>query len=270
MTFEIMYITPTIAAEMLQRNIKNRNVSPQVVSSYAADMAAGHWDLTPQPIAFDDRGILMDGQQRLMAVVKSGVSCQFVVCRNAPMTYNIDNGRKRTVLNQLMMRGSSVAESLVRNEIITLARFALRKNRSINVPTAFQLEQFMSSFQPTFEALMRCTKKSTMKGLSIVPVKYALFAALANGTPEMSVACFYSLLISGLGDGSEADKMVIRHRNYLMNLSSMNQKGSTYYDEISKRTQKVLMLFVNNNPLEKIYTPKEDIYDIRMAMGGAK
>jgi hypothetical protein len=66
---EVVNITMTIAKKWLATNSHNRNFSQNRVDTYATDMLADKWHLTHQGLAFDNAGVLMDGQHRLMAVV---------------------------------------------------------------------------------------------------------------------------------------------------------------------------------------------------------
>jgi hypothetical protein len=264
--YDIVTITPEIAEEMLTHNSCNRGVSGQLVKKYADDMMSGNWDLTPQPIVFDKEGVLMDGQHRLMAVVRSGLSNRFVVCTGAPLTYNIDVGRKRTILNQLQMKASVVPPELLKTFILSVVRYYLYKNVDhTRTPTTQSVEQFIFTNHASLSQLIGCVNGKKIRGISIVPVQYALFMALQNGVEQETVARFYRLLVTGIGNGSQLDNMVLRHRNYLMSLSlRSNQKGSTFYDEVALKTQKVLSQYASNKPLQKIYTPKQDIYSFAM------
>src|SRR5664279_4273925 len=70
-TADIEVITPSLAATYLEANIKNRKVKEKAVQRYAADMVAGEWMLTGEAIKFSDEGSLLDGQNRLRAIVMS-------------------------------------------------------------------------------------------------------------------------------------------------------------------------------------------------------
>jgi hypothetical protein len=71
-------ITPAKAVELLQANVKNRNPKVMVVSKYARDMANGKWkNDTFELIKISKTGVILDGQHRLMAVVKSNVNVYF-------------------------------------------------------------------------------------------------------------------------------------------------------------------------------------------------
>jgi len=67
-------IGPALAGAMLQRNSMNRPPSRRRVAHYATIMAEGGWIYTGEPIVFSRKGVLLNGQQRLMAIVASGVT----------------------------------------------------------------------------------------------------------------------------------------------------------------------------------------------------
>lgn len=95
---EVVHVTPEMAAEWLEkRNEGNRKIGRTVVKQYADAMAEGRWRLTHQSIAFDDEGTLLDGQHRLAAVVRAGVTVSFTVQRGwGRETFAVlDTGYKR-------------------------------------------------------------------------------------------------------------------------------------------------------------------------------
>lgn len=117
-TARVEIITPEKAQKLLSDHWKperQRKPSPSVISGYARSMRAGDWLLTHQGIAIDDRGELIDGVQRLHAVVESGASVPMVITRG--LSHNgrqrglytidvIDRGRERAVGQQLQLRHS--------------------------------------------------------------------------------------------------------------------------------------------------------------------
>lgn len=71
-------ITPARAAELLQSNVKNRKAKNPVVLKYARDMSSGKWkNDTFELIKISKSGVILDGQHRLMAVIKSNVPVYF-------------------------------------------------------------------------------------------------------------------------------------------------------------------------------------------------
>lgn len=100
--------SPELAALWLAHNQHNRTLSAKTVDQYAQDMAAGAWNFTGQPIIFDAAAHLIDGQHRLTAQIKAGVTLDWLVItgvETATRDY-IDIGRPRTVGNQLQIKGA--------------------------------------------------------------------------------------------------------------------------------------------------------------------
>jgi hypothetical protein len=93
---EIEEITPQKAAEYLKLNRSNRKLVESRVLFYMEQMARGLWKLTGDSIKFNGQN-LIDGQHRLQAVVRSGVTIMCVVVRN--LTRDVfdvlDTGRSR-------------------------------------------------------------------------------------------------------------------------------------------------------------------------------
>lgn len=79
--FSIENITPAVAEQYLSKNTKNRNLKEHAIKKYARDMEAGRWLMTGEAIKFDTGGNLLDGQNRLHAVIRSGATIQSTVIR---------------------------------------------------------------------------------------------------------------------------------------------------------------------------------------------
>lgn len=106
-TMKVVEITPDMAAAWLQRNPRNRSFSPSRARKYAEVMAEGLWKTTYDPIRFDDRGILLDGQHRLSAVVESGVTLTALVVTgmDSEVFDVLDSGATRTRADILTVNG---------------------------------------------------------------------------------------------------------------------------------------------------------------------
>lgn len=108
-TYERVLVTPELAKRWLRSNAENqRNQKPAKIASYARDMASGAWDSdTGETIKF--RGdVLIDGQNRLCAVVEAGVPIAFDVARTTSdkAMIVIDTGASRTMGDSLKIAGS--------------------------------------------------------------------------------------------------------------------------------------------------------------------
>lgn len=107
-------VTPDIAAEWLVGNTHNRSMKDRAVHKYAADMVAGEWDLNGESIKFNGDGRLLDGQNRLLAVVEAGVAIRTVVVRGiaAQSQETVDVGVPRGLADVLKLRGETSTTEL--------------------------------------------------------------------------------------------------------------------------------------------------------------
>lgn len=76
-------ITPGQAEELLKMNISNRTVRKKKVEELTEAMRRGEWELSNDAIVVSEGNILLNGQHRLMAVVKSGTPCPFILFTGA-------------------------------------------------------------------------------------------------------------------------------------------------------------------------------------------
>lgn len=106
MKLRIETITPAKAASYLNLGGINRPPRTSIVSAYAREMKSGNWFLTHQGIAFNETGALIDGQQRLLAVVESETPVKMLVAYGVEDTTQdaFDSGKKRIVGEQLSAR----------------------------------------------------------------------------------------------------------------------------------------------------------------------
>lgn len=115
--FSVEEITPEIAERILAGKVRAGMVEdPKAVATYAEIMRAGGWIMNGQPIIFDTEGHLVDGVQRLSAVVKSGVTITTLVARNvrSDTLHTIDQHRRRSYTGVLETRGVRSAGPVMR------------------------------------------------------------------------------------------------------------------------------------------------------------
>lgn len=104
---KLVEVTPELADEWLSHNTKNRRVSEKYVRQYAKEMDRGNWEISPDCLAFDEEGDLINGQHRLRAVMESGVTELFLVAWGLPedVFKFADQGRRRTAGQALRIEG---------------------------------------------------------------------------------------------------------------------------------------------------------------------
>ena len=145
---EWVEITPQLARDWLRdTNLHNRRLNMGHVDALARDMGAGHWRPTGNSISFgidaDGREVLLDGQHRLAAISRSGVTVLFLVVRGLPMESQAatDIGRHRTFADALNLadeKNSSILAATLRR--VNLWELGAYKAQGGNVkPTRAEL-----------------------------------------------------------------------------------------------------------------------------------
>jgi hypothetical protein len=104
---KVQKIGPERAAEMLAANTSNRPLSKATVRSFAEAMRRGDWLVTHQGIAFDTRGVLVDGQHRLAAIIEADLPVEMTVFTEVePDTFDVlDTGKRRNAADVLAIEG---------------------------------------------------------------------------------------------------------------------------------------------------------------------
>lgn len=192
-TAEVVSVTPALAGEWLGKNQKNRNISSNAVDVYAADMAEGNWSFTGEPIKFDTKGNLIDGQHRLLAVLKSSKTISFLVVTGlADIAQDfMDSGKKRSAADMLTLRGHSYGTLLA-----STARFGLLAEAGLRVQgqsvSKAQIAQYIDDNPDIHDAARHASSANSYLPFSPTALAYA-WMTLSRVDPLETAAFFDSL-----------------------------------------------------------------------------
>lgn len=97
-SFKVVRVTPAMAKDWLSKNTFNRAPQHKIVERYASDMIIGDWRLTGDTIKFASTGELIDGQHRLLAIIRSRLAQKMLVVNglDKEVFYMLDIGKKRS------------------------------------------------------------------------------------------------------------------------------------------------------------------------------
>jgi hypothetical protein len=111
-------MTPTWAQELLDKNHPNNRKQKSLrIEQYARDMSQGFWVLTPEPICVDVDGWLTNGQNRLSAIIRSGLDIPVTLITGCPKKaiQAQDQGATRTTVDTARVSGKPLARGM--NEV---------------------------------------------------------------------------------------------------------------------------------------------------------
>lgn len=124
LTTQIVDLTPDMARDLLDRNTPdNRKIRETMIRSYVRAMRNGEWRLTHQGIAISPDGVMLDGQHRCLAVVRSGVTVPMLLIRGVDQDafQAMDRGGRRSLsdvtgIDRRITDGLAWAQRLVTGE----------------------------------------------------------------------------------------------------------------------------------------------------------
>lgn len=223
MTVELMEITPSDAAEMLTMNVRNRKMSKNKVTAYAASMRAGRWNPGSQVMVSPD-GIIVDGQHRLQAVVSSGLTQTFTVLWNTPIEYqdDVDTHAKRTIGGQLTIHGvqnAATAAALLRPTMRWLAgapatlifSSSAFSGAVTGYPTTREAVEFYVAHESAVTSAARAVKRVTSQ-IGGSANALGLLSFLAGEVDEGDRDDFFSRLATGGDIATGSPILVLRNR----------------------------------------------------------
>lgn len=110
----IEMITPDMAQAWLERGGSNRKPSERAILKLVHAIQTGEWDLTGETIKLDKDGRVRDGQHRLNAIIRSGMSIPCIVVRGVKESAfdKIDTGKSRSMADVLSIHGHENAKAL--------------------------------------------------------------------------------------------------------------------------------------------------------------
>jgi hypothetical protein len=121
-------VSPEDAKNWLENcNLDNRSINQHRVTAYVNDIVKGNWrEDTGECIKFSKTGKLLDGQHRLLAILKSGISINLHIANNLEdSVFNVlDTGKPRGGMDAMKIAGVSAYAQLS----ATIQKYVILKN----------------------------------------------------------------------------------------------------------------------------------------------
>jgi len=211
-------ITPLLAEHYLTKNTTNRRVTQTNVDYLTDQMRKGLYkENTGETIKFSRSGKLIDGQHRLLAIVKSGKSFKFTIAEDLEdnVFHVLDTGKTRNAGDILSIEGYKYA-----NVIAGAIKFILQIEEGMTTKVGQKkypnevvvnylknnpdIEDICSNAQHSIYNNFRVLSPSTIAGL------YKLM--LSKGHSDEIVSNFFEKYSTGLGIGPTSPIYLLRSR----------------------------------------------------------
>jgi len=262
--FRKNYTDQVVTVEMADHWLKHYNTRNRLfklgnVEMYARDMKIGKWTQGSRLIFYSD-GTLCDGQNRLLAVVKSGVSTFFDILVGATVEEgsNIDTGAKRSVSDALQVKGSP---SWIANKdcvgIVNSINKLATHSSGIRLPH-YIIENFAIENERWLRPAVEMAKAPKKKKLSACTYYATLGVALRANVSIDEILDFNQRYIHG-ENFDQSKCSVTRLREYVIGFEGQSWHFPYAFDT-TKRTHRALQAFIARHPLSKLYAAPNYVY----------
>ena len=208
-------ITPELAEQFLSMNVSNRPMNMKHVAALAGSISRGEWMFTGESIKASSEGVLLDGQHRLAAIVKSGIAIDMIVVRGLPSEafHAIDVGAKKRSLNDVLAISGEKYYSIL------AAALGVVKAWEINQEYIMYSGQFtVAQCEEVLERHPMIREHATigMACKSIIPPSLACaLSYLFSIADEGKSKAFFDSLVNGVGLEKGSPVLLLRDRLFL-------------------------------------------------------
>jgi hypothetical protein len=208
MKTELKTITPKWAAYILQTKGRgNRPIRWKHVDWLAGEISAGRWKINGDTICYNAEKIL-DGQHRLLAIVKAGVEVQSLVVDGLPshIMNTKDEGKRRTGADTMCVIGEKNNARLA----ACLSLVHRYYTGTIKSRTAFsncELENLLETY-PDIRTALQGREKNQLISPSIINACFYIFRRIS---PELAIE-FVERILRGIGVEAGTPWHALRNR----------------------------------------------------------
>lgn len=254
-------IEPDVAQRILdEHNTSNRTPIPAQIKAVAAAIVADAWRDTHQGIAFDlMRRILVDGQNRLLGIVRAGRAARCLVfvypAIEGKSVEAMDRGNRRRFEDQRKML---TGEHVTRNHGQTLRVFATAPN--VCKISGHEENTLYDAYSSHIEWAVDLFSGGRVKGLTSAPVVAAIARAHAH-VEATKLERFCEVLLSGVIDvASPSERTITTLRDYLLRTGSRG--NSTGQADTYRKVQNHIKAYIEGRVLLKAAGSAGDLFPL--------
>lgn len=240
---EVVHVTPALAADYLERNTHNRARSDVYVDKLIRDLKAGKWKLTHQGVAFDERGVLIDGQHRLWAVFLSGIAVDMMVSSGWPEGTQlvIDSHNVRQTQDYLML--TDKYGKVRKAEAGMLRRLLKGASKVWPKLTHSEMDEEFTRYRKAIQFALECFPDKRGR-ITIIPVYCAIARAYYSPFDNDDIARFCKILVTGEGAKTKRDQTVMHMRESLLAGQPGTQGRPWSPDSVYQRVESALLAYL--------------------------
>gem|GEM_PF-3066768 len=267
-------VTPEMAQRWLDVcNTHNRPLYQYTIAAYARDILNEMYGPNHQGIAFDESGVLTDGQQRLSAIVSSGIPIPLWVFRGVPAFYEstrgpiltqmgIDGGKRRGTGDQLKINYGMENANLRAAIVNAVCVICTRTNRKM---TPGLSKAIFDIYGNEIDAVIehRVTMPPLLNGSVLGSFAFAA-KAFRDETIDFEDGYFS-------GENLATGSPILCFRNYMLGRGLNRNGGGSVREQIMCHALNSIMHHIQgSNQTRNVYTSKGLDWFAKMQSGTVK
>lgn len=269
-----MQIPPDWAAEVLaNRNQINRPQKLAQQEKFVHYLQSGRFYTTNQGIGFLSNGQLADGQNRLAAIVTSGIPATMIVKFGMSMDElaAIDDGVKRSDHDIICLMGDRETPKraiMIANTMMALVGgLMVGHGRSDKYEKQAFYKRYMEGLLWTNNQFTPVKRRGITQMSVLAAVCRAYYNVRNNPTKLDRLIQFIKILDDGMVVNPEKDSAVIKLRNMLLddrNGGLGRSRMPTGYNrsEVFGKSERAIHLFLDGQPCDRLYEAKTELFPL--------
>jgi len=262
-------ITPNVAHDLLTLNINNRKYSQRTVDKFAYIMKEDNWIPNGDTIGIDCKGVLFDGQQRLMAIHQSGKAQIYPIFYGAPEEAYAtkDSGKKRTPAdiyskmgyeNSVQLAAACKLEWLYRKTGRVIDMDTTGENRMINLDYERWPEEGGNMKRMSKYVNMGIEYNKKKKFLTAGQYGFVLYMLADLPNRVMDAEEFMEKLISGRDISEVRNSQIFCLRENFLDLTDKTNKKSVGFTFKLKQLIKAWNFYITKTPIKELKLSKNE------------
>ena len=257
MRVEIANVDVERAMQLLALNTNNVPLREGTVRKYVRDMTNGLWvPETGEPILVDTENVLVNGQHRLHAIVRSGITVRMVIVWGVSIESRrvVDQVRIRPLIDVAHMNGIPGFDRAVSATLVPMIRGWKKTSAQRTQQEKFA---FFDRHRAAIEFAISVLPDTDYVSRGIV---YAAIGRAYYHEPHQRLTEFGQVLHTGMPLGPE-DRAAIVLRDHLL-ANRVGPGGNAVQAVGYRKISRALMAFCEKKPLTKLYESNEELYPL--------
>lgn len=223
---DIVKVSPDVASKILENNnTSNRKLSEAYVKKFISRLKRGEFVLSTDNIGFSEEGVLVNGQHRLSAIARSGISATLGITFGVSQFMDMDTGRKRSFVDNasIFENFDGALRTEEGKQCLRVVRDCMQyiTGRCVSVEKRYSSSDLVKVANFFAPELIDCSNEGLFKkkkGTNMpLPVMSAMFLAYINGVSFTILKHIKEVLETGIVL-SDRDLPIISLRDHLFKI----------------------------------------------------